>query len=360
MTMRMAVTWKRRARPLRHCKRPPRAAGVRYHYEAMARGKPASESRMGRVSRRNRTRHPRPVKLIVAALCNDLLGAYQAARSATVTPSVAFSRSLQLRMTHGEALVVEKFLQGKGSFEARRHGRTLRLRLLQALESSRLSDLVVAVGPWEMSAVQLSRVAATTSRARRAGAAPRQVMALFTAVESGLVPTYGAARARISDVDEALMTSLRVHVSDDEWWAVRQFLRSDAGEDVFLHLRAALESGHPARLRALFAPWSLRPTGSQTGGCAGPDSSGRPPPCRPLRAEPDHYAVLGVGRHATGQAVHTAYKTLCQIYHPDRYQSASTAVAQEAAARMVALNQAYQCLSDEGSRAQYDLSVRSP
>jgi DnaJ-domain-containing protein 1 len=290
------------------------------------------------------------VELIISALCNDLLGTYQAARSATVAPSAAFSRSLKLRMTYGEVLVVEKFLQGKGSFDARRHGRNLKLRLIDALESSRLSDLVFAVGPWEMSAVQLRRVAATTSRAQRAGTARREVMALFTAVENGLVRTYKAARVRIPDVDEALITSLRVHISDDQWWLVRQFLRSDAGKDVLLHLRAALESDHPAHLRALFAPWSLSP--------AGPDSSADPPPCRPRRAQPDLYAVLGVGREATGEAIRTAYKTLCQIYHPDRYQSASTAVVQEAEARMVALNHAYQCLSDEGSRAQYDASVR--
>ncbi len=209
------------------------------------------------MSGRGGSRPPRPVELIIAALCNDLLGTYQAARIATVAPSTALSRSLRLRMTHGELLAVEKFLDGKGSIGARRHGRNLKLRLILALESAQLSDLVGAVVPWEMSALQLRTVAATSRRAHRPQGAPSEIMALFTAVENGLVRTYKAARVGISDIDEALMTSLRLHVRADQWWAVRQFLRSDAAEDVFLHLRAALESGDPAHLR-----YSLRTMGT--------------------------------------------------------------------------------------------------
>jgi DnaJ-domain-containing protein 1 len=274
---------------------------------------------------------------------------------------MAFTESIKLKTAGPELLVVEKFLQGKGSCDARRHGRLMHRRLIEAMESARYEDLVAAVLPWEMSAVQLKRLAATTSRARRVGEPPPEIIALFNAVESGLIGSYKAARMRTPDMDEALMTCLRVHIKADHWFAVHQFLRSDDGEDVYLHLRAALESGEPAHLRALFAPWWLSPQAPPTAEDAGPDSSGRPPPCRrPIRPQLDHYAVLGVGRDATEEAIGTAYRTLCQIYHPDRYQNASTAVVEEAAARMLALNEAYQCLSNAVRRAQYDSSVRQP
>jgi DnaJ-domain-containing protein 1 len=324
---------------------------------------------MKTVSGKGKSRLPHAVELIIAALCHDLLGSYQSARRVAVAPSSAFSSSLELRMTHADLLVVEKFLQGKGSFAARRHGRKVNRRLIDALESAQLRDLVSAVVPWEMSALQVRRVAVTASRAQRTGTAPPEIVALFNAIENGLVPSYRDTRVRIPDMDEALMTCLRGHVRDDQWWAVRQFLGSNAGEDVYLHLRAALESGDPAHLRALFAPWWLSPTGTPTEGDAGRDSStpdepssrsSGPQPCRPRRAGPDHYAALGVGRDAKGEEIRAAYKTLCHIYHPDRFQDASTAVVQEAEARMMALNDAYQCLSDEVLRAKYDSSARRP
>lgn len=55
----------------------------------------------------------------------------------------------------------------------------------------------------------------------------------------------------------------------------------------------------------------------------------------------DPYALLGIATTATAEEITAAYRTLAQIYHPDRYADAPERVRAEATARMQALNAAY-------------------
>lgn len=67
----------------------------------------------------------------------------------------------------------------------------------------------------------------------------------------------------------------------------------------------------------------------------GPAAARRPSREAPMGGVPmDPYEVLGVDRGATPEQVKSAFRTIAQIYHPDRYQNASGAVREEAARRM--------------------------
>ncbi len=63
---------------------------------------------------------------------------------------------------------------------------------------------------------------------------------------------------------------------------------------------------------------------------------------------PDHYKVLQVDPEADPDVMQAAYRRLAQRWHPD------VASGPEAAARMVALNSAWETLSDPARRAAYD------
>jgi curved DNA-binding protein CbpA len=64
--------------------------------------------------------------------------------------------------------------------------------------------------------------------------------------------------------------------------------------------------------------------------------------------EPDYYKVLQVDSEAEDEVIQAAYRRLAQKYHPDRYGEA------DGAARMVAINGAWEVLGDPGRRAAYD------
>lgn len=66
----------------------------------------------------------------------------------------------------------------------------------------------------------------------------------------------------------------------------------------------------------------------------------------------DPYAILGVARAATRGEIRTAYRALVDRYHPDRYHG--NPLANLANERMVAINQAYDVLSDPARRAAFD------
>lgn len=53
------------------------------------------------------------------------------------------------------------------------------------------------------------------------------------------------------------------------------------------------------------------------------------------------YEVLGVGPKVKPAEITAAYRVLCQIFHPDRFATASAAVQKEAARRMSEVNEAY-------------------
>ena len=62
----------------------------------------------------------------------------------------------------------------------------------------------------------------------------------------------------------------------------------------------------------------------------------------------DHYAVLQVHPEAEPEVIAAAYRSLAQLYHPDRNPSP------EAGPRMVQINLAYEVLRDPERRAAYD------
>jgi hypothetical protein len=64
--------------------------------------------------------------------------------------------------------------------------------------------------------------------------------------------------------------------------------------------------------------------------------------------EPDYYAVLDVAPDADQMQIRVAYRRLARRFHPD-------VVGEAGAARMKALNVAYQVLSDPEERRRYDL-----
>lgn len=65
-----------------------------------------------------------------------------------------------------------------------------------------------------------------------------------------------------------------------------------------------------------------------------------------------HYETLGVSKTASESEIKKAYRVLSLKYHPDRNQSA------EAAVKIREINDAYEVLSDQAKRRQYDLEQR--
>ncbi len=61
----------------------------------------------------------------------------------------------------------------------------------------------------------------------------------------------------------------------------------------------------------------------------------------------DYYAVLGVSRDASQDEIKRAYRKLAHQYHPDK-------AGKENEAKFKEINEAYQVLSDQQKRAQYD------
>lgn len=62
----------------------------------------------------------------------------------------------------------------------------------------------------------------------------------------------------------------------------------------------------------------------------------------------DYYAILGVPRDASAEDIKKAYRKLARKYHPD------VSKEQDAEARMKAVNEAHEVLSDPRKRAAYD------
>lgn len=62
----------------------------------------------------------------------------------------------------------------------------------------------------------------------------------------------------------------------------------------------------------------------------------------------DPYDTLGVSPTATLDDIKTAYRKAARLYHPDRNPAA------DAAARFRAIQAAYELLSDEGKRRDFD------
>jgi curved DNA-binding protein CbpA len=68
----------------------------------------------------------------------------------------------------------------------------------------------------------------------------------------------------------------------------------------------------------------------------------------------NHYHTLEVSREASAEEIQRAYRVLAFKYHPDRNEEPG------AAARMTAINEAYEVLGDAAKRRQYDQSTAKP
>ena len=68
----------------------------------------------------------------------------------------------------------------------------------------------------------------------------------------------------------------------------------------------------------------------------------------------EYYTLLNVDRHATQDEIRSAYRRLCRIYHPDRYQDPQKQITAGTFFRRV--QDAYRILSDPRTRAVYDRS----
>ncbi|MBL1234915.1 MAG: DnaJ domain-containing protein, partial [Rhodobiaceae bacterium] len=66
-------------------------------------------------------------------------------------------------------------------------------------------------------------------------------------------------------------------------------------------------------------------------------------------SKPDFYDVLGAQRSATPAELKKAYRSLAMKFHPDRNPGDD-----KAEQKFKELNEAYDCLKDEQTRAAYD------
>ncbi|GIM10702.1 hypothetical protein Vretimale_14289 [Volvox reticuliferus] len=73
----------------------------------------------------------------------------------------------------------------------------------------------------------------------------------------------------------------------------------------------------------------------------------------------DYYSVLGLTYGASKDEIKLAFRKLALQHHPDRHISSTKAQQEQAAVRFKAITEAYDVLTDDRKRAQYEASVRS-
>lgn len=70
--------------------------------------------------------------------------------------------------------------------------------------------------------------------------------------------------------------------------------------------------------------------------------------------EKNYYDILQINKNAAPEIVEKAYKTLVKMYHPDLQKNANK---QEYEEKIKLINEAYETLSNEQKRKQYDLEL---
>lgn len=69
----------------------------------------------------------------------------------------------------------------------------------------------------------------------------------------------------------------------------------------------------------------------------------------------NYYEILEVNEHASQDIIEKAYKILIKKYHPDLYVGEEKRLAEQ---KVRELNEAYQVLSDDFLKSQYDMELR--
>lgn len=70
--------------------------------------------------------------------------------------------------------------------------------------------------------------------------------------------------------------------------------------------------------------------------------------------EKNYYKILQIDKNASPEIVEKAYKTLVKMYHPDLQDNK---MKQECEKKIKLLNEAYETISDEQKRKQYDFEI---
>lgn len=76
----------------------------------------------------------------------------------------------------------------------------------------------------------------------------------------------------------------------------------------------------------------------------------------PLRTDKDYYKILNVPKKATSKEVRKAYLDFTKMYHPDKQGQLSEEKQKEIDEKMSEINEAYETLSDENKRKEYDMA----
>ncbi|MXR05688.1 DnaJ C-terminal domain-containing protein [Mesomycoplasma flocculare] len=71
-------------------------------------------------------------------------------------------------------------------------------------------------------------------------------------------------------------------------------------------------------------------------------------------AKQDYYKTLGIEKSASLSEIKKAYRNLVNIYHPDKNTKKSAAEQKQAEAKFKEIQEAYEVLSDDSKRNQYD------
>ncbi|KAF7112266.1 hypothetical protein RHSIM_RhsimUnG0246900 [Rhododendron simsii] len=69
----------------------------------------------------------------------------------------------------------------------------------------------------------------------------------------------------------------------------------------------------------------------------------------------DHYKALGLNRSASKEEIKQAFRKLAMQYHPDKHSHSPKSVRDSATLRFKLVSEAYDVLSDDRKRADYNL-----